>query len=136
MISLVCGIYNIQFRNRLNNGYQELEYGGNEILVKEYILQTCCSVAKLCLTFCDPMDCSKSGLPFLHQLLDSAQLMSIELVIPVPIRRWIISGCLMHCDYRYQCCIIYLKVSKRGNLKFSHHKKKKKIIMWQDEGVN
>ena len=55
-------MWNIQHpvqKQRLNNGYQELEYGGNEILVKEYILQTCCSVAKLCLTFCDPMDCSK-----------------------------------------------------------------------------
>ena len=28
----------------------------------------CCSVAKLCLTFCDPMDCSTPGFPILHCL--------------------------------------------------------------------
>ena len=31
------------------------------------------SVAQLCLTLCDPMDCSTSGLPVHHQLLESAQ---------------------------------------------------------------
>ena len=29
----------------------------------------CCSVAKLCLTLCDPMDCSTPGFPILHCLL-------------------------------------------------------------------
>ena len=33
----------------------------------------CCSVAQLCLTFCDPMDCSMSGFPVLHNLLEFAQ---------------------------------------------------------------
>ena len=28
----------------------------------------CCSVVKSCLTFCDPMDCSPPGFPFLHYL--------------------------------------------------------------------
>ena len=32
-----------------------------------------CSVAKLCLTLCDPMDCSTPGLPDHHQLPDLAQ---------------------------------------------------------------
>ena len=41
----------------------------------------CCSVAKLCLTLCNPMDCSTSGLPVHHQLLELAQLLSIELVM-------------------------------------------------------
>ena len=31
---------------------------------------------------CDPIDCSTPGFPVLHQLLELAQLMSIELVIP------------------------------------------------------
>ena len=42
----------------------------------------CCSVAQLCATLCDPMDCSMLGLPVLHCLLDLLKLMSIELVMP------------------------------------------------------
>ena len=33
----------------------------------------CCSVAKLCLTFCNPMDCSTPGFPVLHYLLEFTQ---------------------------------------------------------------
>ena len=33
----------------------------------------CCSVAQLCLTLCDPMDCSMPGFPVLHYLLEFAQ---------------------------------------------------------------
>ena len=33
----------------------------------------CCSVAQLCLTLCDPMDCSTPGFPVLHHLLELAQ---------------------------------------------------------------
>ena len=29
-------------------------------------LRNCCSVAKLCVTLCDPMDCSTPGFPVLH----------------------------------------------------------------------
>ena len=29
---------------------------------------SCCSVIKLCLTFCNPMDCSRPGLPVIHYL--------------------------------------------------------------------
>ena len=39
------------------------------------------SVAQLCLILCDTMDCSTPGLPVHHQLLEFAQLLSIELVI-------------------------------------------------------
>ena len=34
----------------------------------------CCSVAQSCLTFCSPMDCSMSGFPVLHYLLEFAQI--------------------------------------------------------------
>ena len=34
---------------------------------------SCCSVAQLCLTLCNPMDCSTPGLPVLHQLPELAQ---------------------------------------------------------------
>ena len=43
------------------------------------------SVAQSCLTFCNPMDCSRPGFPVLHHLPELAQtheLMSIELVMP------------------------------------------------------
>ena len=33
----------------------------------------CCSVDKLCLTLWDPMNCSTSGFPVLHYLLEFAQ---------------------------------------------------------------
>uniref|UniRef100_A0AC11CUN4 Uncharacterized protein n=1 Tax=Ovis aries TaxID=9940 RepID=A0AC11CUN4_SHEEP len=39
------------------------------------------SVAQLCLILCDTMDCSTPGRPVHHQLLEFAQLLSIELVI-------------------------------------------------------
>ena len=42
----------------------------------------CCSVSQLCLTLCDPMDCSTPGLPVLHHLLELLKLMSIEFVMP------------------------------------------------------
>ena len=32
------------------------------------------SVAQLCMTLCDPMDCSTPGLPVHHQLLELAQI--------------------------------------------------------------
>ena len=40
------------------------------------------SVAQLCPTLCNPMDCSKPGLPVHHQLPELLKLMSIELVMP------------------------------------------------------
>ena len=33
-----------------------------------------CSVAKLCLTLCNPVDCSMSGFSVLHYLLEFAQI--------------------------------------------------------------
>ena len=40
------------------------------------------SIDQLCLTLCDPMDCSIPGIPVHHQLLQSPQLMSTESVMP------------------------------------------------------
>ena len=40
------------------------------------------SVPQLCPTLCDPMDCSMPGFSVHHQLLEIAQLLSIESVIP------------------------------------------------------
>ena len=34
---------------------------------------SCCSVAKSCLTLCDPMDCNTPGFPVLHHLPEFAQ---------------------------------------------------------------
>ena len=40
------------------------------------------SVTQLCLTLCNPMNCSMPGLPVHHQLQESTQTMSIESVMP------------------------------------------------------
>ena len=48
---------------------------------KKYLVQVS-SVAQSCLTLCDPMDCSTSGLPVHHQLLEFTQTHSTESVIP------------------------------------------------------
>ena len=40
------------------------------------------SVAQLCQTLCNPMDCSMPGLPVHHQLAEFTQLMFIETVVP------------------------------------------------------
>ena len=40
------------------------------------------SVTQLCLTLCDPMDCSTPGLPVHHQLQGLFKLMPIESVMP------------------------------------------------------
>ena len=37
-----------------------------------YILHVCSSVTKLCLTLCDPVDCSMPSFPVLHYLLEFA----------------------------------------------------------------
>ena len=42
----------------------------------------CCSVANLCPTLCDPMDCSTPGSPVLLHLLEVLTLMSVESVMP------------------------------------------------------
>ena len=45
-------------------------------IVKKYRpfrMYCCCSVAKLCLTLCNPMDYGTSGFPVQHQLLELAQ---------------------------------------------------------------
>ena len=39
----------------------------------------CCSVAQLCPTLCDPMDCSTPGFPVVHQLLELAQTQNSSL---------------------------------------------------------
>ena len=40
------------------------------------------SVARLCWTLCDPMDCSTPGFPVHHQFPELAYIMSIKLVMP------------------------------------------------------
>ena len=54
--------------------WEERQEAGSDIQSSpDYSCFCCCSVAKLCPTLCDPKDCSTTGLPVLHHLLDSAQ---------------------------------------------------------------
>ena len=48
----------------------------------EGLSASCFPVVQLCLTLCDPMDCSTSGLPVLPHPWSLLKLMSIELVMP------------------------------------------------------
>ena len=43
---------------------------------------SCCLVAQLCLTLCNPMDCSTPGFPVLHYLPEFVQPHSIESMMP------------------------------------------------------
>ena len=51
-----------QFRGYKKNGTVRFKLGS-----------IICSFTKLCPTLCDPMDCSTTGFPVLHQLLEFAQ---------------------------------------------------------------
>ena len=51
-------------------------------MLSSWLLSCCCSVTQSCPTLCNPMDYSTPGFPVLHQLLELAQIMSIESVMP------------------------------------------------------
>ena len=53
-------------------GFYSLLLGANRKAIRQMYIG-CCSVAKLCLTLCEPMDGSMPGFPVLHCLLESAQ---------------------------------------------------------------
>ena len=55
----------------------------------------CCSCTQLCLTLCDPMDCSMPGFPSFTLSWSLLKLMSIESVMPSnhPILYWPLSSC-------------------------------------------
>ena len=64
----------------------------------------CCSVAKLCLTPCDPMDCSTPGFPVPHCLPEFAQpaetpLLSRPLSALILYLQLLIGQCLATCPY-------------------------------------
>ena len=44
-----------------------------KVHLESQTLCCCCSVTKLCLTLCDPMDCSTPGFTVLHHLPEFAQ---------------------------------------------------------------
>ena len=46
------------------------------------VITFCCSVAQLCPTLCNPMDCSMPGFPVLHHPPELAQTQVVELVMP------------------------------------------------------
>ena len=47
-----------------------------------YMFSCGCSVTQLCLTLCDPVNCSMTGLPVHHQFQSSPKPVSIESVMP------------------------------------------------------
>ena len=49
-------------------------FGEDTVYDFNYFVIFCCSVAKLCPTLFDPIDCSAPGFPVLHYLLKVAQI--------------------------------------------------------------
>ena len=54
---------------KVNKAPKSLDLQFWKLMCKSYILQFT-SVAQLCLTLCDPMNCSTPGFPVYHQLLE------------------------------------------------------------------
>ena len=57
----------------LNRGTKMLNRGLQQEAPSLIYSNCFCSVAKLCLTLCDAMDCGMTGFPVLHCLLEFAQ---------------------------------------------------------------
>ena len=44
------------------------------VIIHIFAIICCCSASKLCLTICNPMNCSTSSFPVLHYLQEFAQI--------------------------------------------------------------
>ena len=66
----------------LNCFYDSFKTKHNKTYNDQYSSVQFSSVAQLCPTLCNPMNCSTPGLPVHHQLPSSPKPMSIELVMP------------------------------------------------------
>ena len=79
VITVVCNRLNLYFIlgscNLAEPGYLCLIFYSRflRIFYKIMLSLNCCLVAQLCLTLCNPVDCSTPGFPVLHQLPDLAQ---------------------------------------------------------------
>ena len=64
-----------QWQNTENGSKINTEWriGSNFCAIDSFFNTYFISVAQLCLTLCDPMDCSMAGFPVYHQLLELAQ---------------------------------------------------------------
>ena len=62
-VSSIAGGFFTANRSKCNFNY----------ISKIFFALCCCSVTKLCLTLCNPMDCSTSGFPVLYYLPEFAQ---------------------------------------------------------------
>jgi len=73
LVELVCLFY--------SGKYTEVKLLDPEALSSSTSSYCCCSVAKSCLTFCDPMDCSTPGFPGLSISQVFLRFLSIEPVM-------------------------------------------------------
>ena len=72
---IICNDFNVEKRN------SQVQKKKTPETIKLHSVQFS-SVTQSCPTLCDPMNCSTSGLPVHHQLLESTQPMSIKSVMP------------------------------------------------------
>ena len=61
----------------------------------------CCSVAQLCPTLCDLMDCSTPGFPVLHHLLELTQIL-VQRVL----------HCFIPCTQNHECSVQFSSVAQ------------------------
>ena len=70
---------NVIYLKKVENNNKNKEENDGDVMVVMMTMTIltdayCCSVAKLCLTLCDPMDCSTAGFHILHYLPEFAHI--------------------------------------------------------------
>ena len=79
---LLCWLRKSKLESQRAETHMNLSGEGEKGNSTEQRKSSVSSVAQSCPTLCDPVDCSTPGLPVHHQLLELAQIMSIESVMP------------------------------------------------------
>ena len=76
-----------------NNGFLKYPSSLNSSMQLLWLLGMLfyCSVAKLCLSLCDPIDCSTPGFPVLHCLLEFTQIHICSVIL---IHSWWLYTCI------------------------------------------
>ena len=68
-----CIFKEYDFKNKHKTGTWNISLKGKDPENWNKKMSSCCSVAKLCLSLCNPMDCSTPGFSALHYLPELAQ---------------------------------------------------------------
>ena len=69
-----CAVWCLRFLVNNDHPPPRAKRENNITIAKVFTICCCCSVAKLCPTLCNPMDCSTPAFPVLYHPLESAQI--------------------------------------------------------------